>query len=168
METDFDLAVHLIYGSVGYLISTQEVPTQLLLSAGFGLVVLWAGLAMTRLVEDLFARSAVFGWIGADPRKFDSVRTPGATSLLDPEPGAGERDRRRRALLSQAFALVCLSATVLCVMVLVVLLATLLPSHRASRVSPMEALRDDFTETVLWKPVVVLPVVPLLGVEWTF
>jgi len=37
----------------------------LLLSAGFGLVVLWAGLAMTRLVEDLFARSVVFGWIGA-------------------------------------------------------------------------------------------------------
>ena len=36
----------------------------LLLGAGFGLVALWAGLAMTRLVEDLFARSVVFGWIG--------------------------------------------------------------------------------------------------------
>ena len=29
------------------------------------------------------------------------------------------------------------------ILALVVLLATLLPSHRASRVSPMEALRDD-------------------------
>jgi len=37
----------------------------LLASAGFGLIALWAGLAMTRLVEDLFARSVVFGWIGA-------------------------------------------------------------------------------------------------------
>ncbi len=37
----------------------------LLLSAVFGLVALWAGLAMTQLVEQLFARSQVFGWIGA-------------------------------------------------------------------------------------------------------
>lgn len=40
VETDFDLAVHLIYGSVGYLISTQEVPTQLLLSAGAGVMMI--------------------------------------------------------------------------------------------------------------------------------
>ena len=36
----------------------------LLASALFGLIVLWAGLEMTRLIEDLFARSPVFGWIG--------------------------------------------------------------------------------------------------------
>lgn len=36
----------------------------LLLSAIFGLVALWAGLVMTQLVEQLFARSALFGWIG--------------------------------------------------------------------------------------------------------
>jgi putative membrane protein len=36
----------------------------LLASALFGLVALWAGLEMTRLIEDLFARSPVFGWIG--------------------------------------------------------------------------------------------------------
>jgi putative membrane protein len=36
----------------------------LLVSALFGLVTLWAGLAMTRLVEDLFARSPLLGWIG--------------------------------------------------------------------------------------------------------
>jgi putative membrane protein len=35
----------------------------LLASALFGLVALWAGLATTRLIEDLFARSALFGWI---------------------------------------------------------------------------------------------------------
>jgi flagellar hook assembly protein FlgD len=27
-----------------------------------------------------------WGWVGADPRKFDSVRTPGATNFLDPDP----------------------------------------------------------------------------------
>jgi putative membrane protein len=36
----------------------------LLVSALFGLVALWAGLAMTRLIEDLFARSPILGWIG--------------------------------------------------------------------------------------------------------
>ncbi len=36
----------------------------LLASALFGLIALWAGLEMTRLIEDLFARSPVFGWIG--------------------------------------------------------------------------------------------------------
>jgi putative membrane protein len=35
-----------------------------LLSALAGLISLWAGLAITTLVEDLFARSEVFGWIG--------------------------------------------------------------------------------------------------------
>jgi putative membrane protein len=37
----------------------------LLASALFGLVALWAGLATTRLIEDLFARSPLLGWIGA-------------------------------------------------------------------------------------------------------
>ena len=37
----------------------------LLLSAIIGLLALWAGLATTRLVEDLFARSPFLGWIGA-------------------------------------------------------------------------------------------------------
>jgi putative membrane protein len=37
----------------------------LLLSAVIGLLALWAGLATTRLVEDLFARSPFLGWIGA-------------------------------------------------------------------------------------------------------
>jgi putative membrane protein len=36
----------------------------LLAAALAGLVSLYAGLATTRLVEDLFQRSAVFGWIG--------------------------------------------------------------------------------------------------------
>jgi hypothetical protein len=27
-----------------------------------------------------------YGWIGADPRYFDSVRTPGARNLIDPDP----------------------------------------------------------------------------------
>jgi putative membrane protein len=36
----------------------------LLVSAILGLVALWAGLAMTRLVEELFARSDLLGWIG--------------------------------------------------------------------------------------------------------
>jgi len=27
-----------------------------------------------------------FGWVGADPRYFDSVRTPGARNLIDPDP----------------------------------------------------------------------------------
>ena len=27
-----------------------------------------------------------WGWVGADPRKFNSVRTPGATNFLDPDP----------------------------------------------------------------------------------
>lgn len=35
-----------------------------LFAALVGLVTLWAGLAMSRLVEELFARSAVLGWIG--------------------------------------------------------------------------------------------------------
>jgi flagellar hook assembly protein FlgD len=30
-----------------------------------------------------------FGWIGNDPRKFDSVRTPGATNFMDPDPKSG-------------------------------------------------------------------------------
>lgn len=32
---------------------------------------------------------AYYGWIGADPRTFDSVRTPGAVNLLDPDPDSG-------------------------------------------------------------------------------
>lgn len=36
----------------------------LLVSAVFGLVAMWAGLAMTRMLEELFARSPIFGWIG--------------------------------------------------------------------------------------------------------
>lgn len=36
----------------------------LLVSALFGLVALWAGLAATRLIEDLFARSPLLGWVG--------------------------------------------------------------------------------------------------------
>ena len=36
----------------------------ILVSAVFGLVALWAGLAMTQMLEELFARSPVFGWIG--------------------------------------------------------------------------------------------------------
>jgi len=32
---------------------------------------------------------AYYGWIGADPRWFDSVRTPGAQNLLDPDPADG-------------------------------------------------------------------------------
>lgn len=36
----------------------------ILVSAVFGLVALWAGLATTRMLEELFARSPVFGWIG--------------------------------------------------------------------------------------------------------
>lgn len=36
----------------------------LLASALVGLVGLWVGLEITRLIEDLFARSPVFGWIG--------------------------------------------------------------------------------------------------------
>jgi putative membrane protein len=56
------------------LVATSRQPVQvtramrwgsLLLAAVFGLVTLWAGLAMTRLVEELFTRSAVLGWIGA-------------------------------------------------------------------------------------------------------
>ena len=35
----------------------------LLLSALFTLVTLWAGLAVTQLVEDYFARSPVLGWV---------------------------------------------------------------------------------------------------------
>ena len=32
---------------------------------------------------------AYYGWIGADPRYFDSVRVPGARNLLDPDPNDG-------------------------------------------------------------------------------
>jgi flagellar hook assembly protein FlgD len=44
-------------------------------------------------MEDLFRLAPptgklgeYWGWVGADPRKFDSVRTPGATNFLDPDP----------------------------------------------------------------------------------
>jgi putative membrane protein len=56
------------------LVATSRQPVQvaramrwgsLLLAAVAGLVTLWAGLAMTRLVEELFTRSPVLGWIGA-------------------------------------------------------------------------------------------------------
>jgi flagellar hook assembly protein FlgD len=45
-------------------------------------------------VEDIFRfpgahPSSYFGWIGWDPRKFDSVRTPGAVNFLDPSPTEG-------------------------------------------------------------------------------
>jgi flagellar hook assembly protein FlgD len=45
-------------------------------------------------VEDLFRVPGAkpryyYGWIGWDPRKFDSVRTPGATNFLDPDPKSG-------------------------------------------------------------------------------
>ncbi|MEO6349769.1 MAG: FlgD immunoglobulin-like domain containing protein [Candidatus Limnocylindrales bacterium] len=33
--------------------------------------------------------TAYFGWIGADPRKFDSVRTAGAKNFMDPDPKTG-------------------------------------------------------------------------------
>jgi len=29
-----------------------------------------------------------YGWIGSDPRYFDSVRTPGARNLIDPDPSS--------------------------------------------------------------------------------
>ena len=41
-------------------------------------------------MEDIFrlpgshAQLEYFGWVGWDPRKFDSVRTPGAINFLDP------------------------------------------------------------------------------------
>jgi putative membrane protein len=35
-----------------------------LITALFGLFTLWAGLSITQLIEDLFARSQIFGWIG--------------------------------------------------------------------------------------------------------
>jgi flagellar hook assembly protein FlgD len=44
-------------------------------------------------MEDLFRiappagkSGEYWGWVGADPRKFNSVRTPGATNFLDPDP----------------------------------------------------------------------------------
>lgn len=42
-------------------------------------------------MEDVFRfpgtkPTEVYGWVGSDPRKFDSVRTPGATNFLDPDP----------------------------------------------------------------------------------
>lgn len=37
----------------------------ILLSGAFGLASLWAGLAATQLIEDLFTRSPVLGWIGS-------------------------------------------------------------------------------------------------------
>lgn len=45
-------------------------------------------------MEDLFRMpgakpKSYYGWIGSDPRKFDSVRTPGAINFLDPEPVVG-------------------------------------------------------------------------------
>lgn len=45
-------------------------------------------------VEDMFRTPGFqphpyFGWIGADPRYFDSVRTPGARNLIDPDTGSG-------------------------------------------------------------------------------
>ena len=45
-------------------------------------------------IEDLFRMPGAkpryyYGWIGWDPRKFDSVRTPGATNFLDPDPKSG-------------------------------------------------------------------------------
>jgi flagellar hook assembly protein FlgD len=45
-------------------------------------------------VEDIFRipgwqPSPSFGWVGWDPRKFDSVRTPGATNFLDPHQTQG-------------------------------------------------------------------------------
>ena len=36
----------------------------MLITALFGLFTLWAGLSITQLIENLFARSQVFGWIG--------------------------------------------------------------------------------------------------------
>ena len=52
-----------------------------------------------------------------------------------------------RAMESQLFGVGAIHVGVLVgagfVMLLVVLAATFLPSHRASRVSPIEALRDD-------------------------
>ena len=45
-------------------------------------------------VEDIFELpgskpTPYFGWIGWNPKKFDSVRTPGATNYLDPHPTQG-------------------------------------------------------------------------------
>jgi putative membrane protein len=37
----------------------------ILVSAALGLATMWAGLAATRLIEDLFARNEVLGWIGS-------------------------------------------------------------------------------------------------------
>jgi putative membrane protein len=36
----------------------------ILVSAAFGLITMWAGLTATQLIEDLFARNQVLGWIG--------------------------------------------------------------------------------------------------------
>ena len=48
----------------------------------------------TLTVEDIFRTPgtkprAYYGWIGDDPRYFDSVRTPGARNLLDPDSADG-------------------------------------------------------------------------------
>ena len=45
-------------------------------------------------IEDIFKIPGAepryyHGWIGWDPRKFDSVRTPGATNFMDPDPKSG-------------------------------------------------------------------------------
>ena len=45
-------------------------------------------------IDDIFKTPgahprAYYGWIGADPRYFDSVRVPGARNLLDPDPADG-------------------------------------------------------------------------------
>jgi hypothetical protein len=50
--------------------------------------------ATTLTVEDIFKTPgtrprAYYGWIGDDPRSFDSVRTPGAQNLLDPDSADG-------------------------------------------------------------------------------
>ena len=56
--------------------------------------VLTALLTTDKSVEDMFRivgakPSPVWGWIGTDPRKFDSVRTPGAKNFMDPSATEG-------------------------------------------------------------------------------
>lgn len=45
-------------------------------------------------IEDMFRMPGAkpryyYGWVGWDPRKFDSVRTPGAKNFMDPDPKSG-------------------------------------------------------------------------------
>src|SRR3954468_220658 len=42
--------------------------------------------ALFRLAPPPGKLGEYWGWVGADPRKFDSARTPGATNFLDPDP----------------------------------------------------------------------------------